>query len=121
MHIDVLRRLRNAVRRKRHEKWRANSWFLHHNSAPAHRSVLVNDFLSKNTETTLEHPQCSPNLAGFNFYLFTRMKSALKGRCFCDTADNFKNVMEELKSPSQSDFLECFQHLYCRWQDCVVV
>jgi hypothetical protein len=48
------------------------------------------------------------------------MKSALKGQCFCDTTDNFKNVMEELKRHSQSDFLECFQHLHCRWQNCVV-
>jgi len=82
MHIDILRRLRNAVRRKRPEKWRTNSWFLHQYNAPAHRSVLVNGFLSQNTETTLEHPLCSPDLSGFNFYLFTPMKSATKGRRF---------------------------------------
>jgi hypothetical protein len=119
IHIDNLRRLRKAVRRKRPEKWRTNSWFPHHDNAPAHRSVLVNDFLSKNPGTTLEHPLCSPDLAGFNFYLFTGMKSALKVRRFCDTTDNFKNVMEELKGFSQSDNLECLQHLYCRWQNYV--
>ena len=55
MHINILRRLRNAVRRKRPEKRRTNSWFLLHDNAPAHRSILVEDFLAKNNVTTLEH------------------------------------------------------------------
>ena len=47
MYIDILRRLRDAIRRKRPEKWKTNSWFLHHDNAPAHRSVLGQEFLSK--------------------------------------------------------------------------
>ena len=47
MCIDILRRLRDAVRRKRPEVWRANSWFLPHDNATAHWSVMVNDFLVK--------------------------------------------------------------------------
>jgi len=53
---DVLRRLRGKVRRKRAKKWRTNSWFLFHDNALAHPSVLVKDFLGKNNITTLEHP-----------------------------------------------------------------
>jgi len=56
MYIDILRRLRDAVRRKRPEKWRTDSWFLLHDNAPAHRSVLVKDFLAKNSVTTSQHP-----------------------------------------------------------------
>ena len=56
MYIDILRRPRNAVRRKRLEKWRTNSWFLLHDNAPAHRSVLVNDFLAKYNVATLDTP-----------------------------------------------------------------
>jgi len=55
MHIDVRRHLRDEVRRKRPEKWRTNSWFLHFDNAPAHRSVLVKNFLAKNNVTTLKH------------------------------------------------------------------
>ena len=55
MHIDFLRRLRNAFRRKRLEKRRPNSWFLLHENAPVHRSVLVNDFLAKNNVATVDH------------------------------------------------------------------
>jgi len=32
-----------------------------------------------------------------DFYLFPRMKSAWKGRHFCDATDIIKNAMEELK------------------------
>ena len=36
MYIDILRRLRHALRKKRPEKWRTNSRFLLHDNAPAH-------------------------------------------------------------------------------------
>jgi len=44
MYIDILGRLSDAVGRKRHAKWRTDSWFPLHDNAPAHRSVLVKDF-----------------------------------------------------------------------------
>jgi len=109
--IDVLRRLRDAARRKRFEKWRTNSWFLLHDNAPAYRSVLVNDFLAKNNVATPEHPLYSP---GCSWFL-----PALNGRHFCDAADIIKNATEELKRLSQKYFQKCFQHLYSRWQKCV--
>jgi len=37
-------------------KFMENSWFHVHDSAPAHRSVLVKDFLAKNDVTVLDHP-----------------------------------------------------------------
>jgi len=62
MYVDILRRLRDAVRRKHPEKWKTNSWFLLHDNAPAHRSVLVRDFLAKNTVTTMDTSPYSPDL-----------------------------------------------------------
>ena len=80
----LIRHLR-AVRRKGSEKWRTNSWFLLRDNAPAHRSVLIRDFLAKNNVTTLEHlPPYPPDLAQTDFYLFPRRKSALKGRGLSD-------------------------------------
>ena len=108
MYIDILRRRRDEVRRERPEKWRTSSWFLLLDNAPAHRSVLVKDFLSNNAVITLEYPPYSPGLAEFNFYLFSLMKSALKGRRFCDSTDNIKNVMEELKK----DFTKWFPGMF---------
>jgi len=82
MYADTLRRPSDAVRRKRHEKLRTNGWFLLHDHAPAHWSVLVKDFLAKNSVTTLKHPPYSPGLAATDFYIFSRLKSALKGQCW---------------------------------------
>jgi hypothetical protein len=67
--IDILHRLRNAVRRKRPEIWRTDSWFLLHDNTPAHRSVLTKDFLTKNMVTTQRHPPYSLDLAAADFYL----------------------------------------------------
>jgi hypothetical protein len=35
-YLEVLKHLRESVRRRRHQLWRNNSWFLHHDNAPAH-------------------------------------------------------------------------------------
>jgi hypothetical protein len=51
MCIDVLRRLRGAIRKKRPEKWRMNGWFLLHENAPAHLSVFIETFWAKNNVT----------------------------------------------------------------------
>ena len=90
MHIVVRRRLRIEVRRKLPEKWRTNSWFLLHDNAPAHRPVLVKDFLAKNNMTTMQHLPYSPDPAPVHFYLFPRLQSALKGRRFCYAIDNYE-------------------------------
>jgi hypothetical protein len=44
MYIDILRRLRDAVRGKGPEKWRTNSWSLLHTAR-----FLVKDFLKQRT------------------------------------------------------------------------
>jgi len=69
MYIDTLHCLRNAVGRKRSEKWRTNIWFLFRYNAPAHWSFLVKDFLAKNNVTTLGHSQYSIYLISADFYL----------------------------------------------------
>ena len=111
----ILRRFMDSFRRKLSVKWKNNNWFLLHDNAPAHRSVLGMDFLAKNNVTTLEHPLHSPDLATAEFYLFPRHKSALKGRRFCDATDIIKNAKDELKRLSQYGFQECFQQFYRRW------
>ena len=40
-----------------------------HDNAPAHRSVLVEDFLAKNSLTSVEHPPYSPDQTAADFYL----------------------------------------------------
>lgn len=64
---EVLRRLRDKVRRKRPELWADNSWFLHHDNAPAHASLQIREFCAKNQMSVLPHPPYSPDLAPADF------------------------------------------------------
>jgi hypothetical protein len=76
-------------------------------------------FLAKSNVTAQKHPPYSPGLALAEFYLFPRLKSALKGRCFCVANDIIKNVTKELKRLSKNAFQECFQQFYSHWQKCI--
>jgi len=109
MFIDILRRLRDAVTRKRPEKWRTNSYCLLHYNTPEYLSVSVKDFLAKNNVTTLEHPPYSPDMAPPDFYLFPRLILAFKELRFCDSTNIIQNATEELKRLSQNGFQECLQ------------
>jgi len=104
MYSDILRHPMDAVRRKRPKKWRTNSWFLLHHNAPAHRSVLVKDFLAKNNVTTLEHPPYSPDVTAAYFSPVSRPKSAMKGRRFRVVVHISKNGMEEGTRISRNGF-----------------
>ena len=75
---EVLRRLRESVRRKRREKWRDGDWILHHDNVPPHTSHLVQQFLAKNGTARLQQPPYSPDLAQCDFFIFPRLKKVLK-------------------------------------------
>lgn len=90
---DVLIRLREKIRKKRPEKWRNETWFLYHDNAPSiQRCRFVSFWLKKNTCSS--HPPYSPDLAPFDFFLFPRLKSALKGQRFQD--------VEEIKTNTEN-------------------
>jgi len=65
---------------------------------------LVKDFSTTNNVTAPEHLPYSPDLAPADFYLFPRLRSALKGRRLCEATDIIKNATEELKRLSQMVF-----------------
>ena len=86
-YLEVLRHLRESVRRKQPEKWRDGDWILHHDNAPAHTSHLVQQFLAKHGTAQLQQPPYSPDLAPCDFFLFPRLKKVLKGHRFEATED----------------------------------
>jgi hypothetical protein len=86
--------------------------FLLHDNAQAHRSILVKDFLAKNSVTTLQHPPNNPELGPATLHLFPRLKSALKERRLCDATEIINNATKELKRLSQEGFQEFIQHFY---------
>jgi len=76
-YLNVIKRLRAAVRRKRPEAWKNNTWMLHHDNVPAHISLLIREFLTKHEKTVVPQPPYSPYLAPADFFLFPKLKSSL--------------------------------------------
>jgi histone-lysine N-methyltransferase SETMAR len=84
--MEILKRLLEAVPRKRPELW-PNDWILHHDNAPAHKALSVKQFLVQKSIIEMQHLSYSPDLAPNDFWLFPEIKSALKGRKFQDVED----------------------------------
>jgi hypothetical protein len=59
--------------------------------------------LAQKSITEIEHPPCSPDLAPDGFWLFSEIKSSLKGRRFQDTED-IKNSDEGTETYSTTRF-----------------
>ena len=64
---QVLKWLREGIRRKRPDKWKNNNWFLHHDNVPAHTSLVVWQFLTSKNITVIPQPPYSPDHAPCNF------------------------------------------------------
>ena len=51
--------------------WSSSDWFLHHDNAPAHTALRVQQLLAKkNNMWVIHHPPYSPGLAPCDFFLF---------------------------------------------------
>jgi len=107
-YLEVLKRLREKVRRKRPELIANNSWILHHDNAPAHTALSVREFLAAKQITVLEHPAYSPDLAPSDFCLFPKIKEILKGGHFDDIDDIRSNTTAALRAILQNQFQNCF-------------
>jgi hypothetical protein len=79
---EVLTAFHERVRRKRPEMWKNGSWILHHDSTLAHNTLSLKTFLGKHKIPILEHPPYAPDLALCDFFLFSKIKPALKGTHF---------------------------------------
>jgi histone-lysine N-methyltransferase SETMAR len=76
-YLEVLTRLQKFISRKRPELW-LDKLILHHGNAPAHDALRVREFLANKSIIKMEYPLYSPDLAPCNFWLFRKLKNALK-------------------------------------------
>ena len=98
--------------------WKNTSWILHHDNAPAHNALSVKRFLAKNNIPVMEYPPYSPDLAPCDFFLFPKIKSALKGTRF-ESVDAVKaKATQFLNSLRQNDLQHCFQQWKIRMERC---
>ena len=73
-YVETMRQLQERIRKKR-----PNSWVLHHDHAPTHRSFIVSHFLAQNRTTVLEHPPYSPDLAPCDYFSFDKIEDSMRG------------------------------------------
>ncbi|KYN19489.1 hypothetical protein ALC57_08176 [Trachymyrmex cornetzi] len=111
----VMRRLREAIRKKRLELWKDNSWFLHHDNAPSHTALVLRDHFAKNSTHIVTQPPYSPDLAPCDFWLFPKLKRPLRGHRFDSIEEIQAKSKKALKAIPEIDFNNCFEDWKKRW------
>ena len=119
-YLEVMRRLREAIRKKRPKLWENYSWILHHDNAPPQLSLIVRNFLTKNNTVIMLQPPYSPDLAPRNFLLFPRLKRPMKGRRFATIEEIKTESLRELKDIPKSAYRNCFEDWKKRWHKCII-
>jgi hypothetical protein len=67
------------------------NWLLLSDNDPSHCDLSVKHFLAKKAITTIEHPPYLPDFAPADYFLFPRIKRALKGQ----RLDDIKAIQRE--------------------------
>ena len=92
---------------------------LHHDNAPFHTAISMNEFLAKKGISLVPQPPYSPDLSPCDFFLFPKLKFHLKGRAF-GTMDNIQRVVtEQLWTHLHEDFQRCYLEWVQRFRRCV--
>jgi hypothetical protein len=99
-YIEVLRRMRDAVKRKRPQLWSSGDWQLHHDNAPAHPKFSCRLFGKTSHYLGLSAPY-SPDLALCDFWLFQNLNSSLKRRiCVNATVTQYTSSVNGVSLPT---------------------
>jgi hypothetical protein len=99
--------------------WKNGDWLLHHDNAPAHTSLVVREFLTKNNMTAVPHPAYLPDVVHCDFYVFPKMKLWLEGWRFVSIEEIEAESQQALNTLMPADFIECFQKWQNRWNRCI--
>ena len=116
---NILQRLMRSVRKKRRELGEMRSWLLHHDNAPGHNALGIQEFCAKNNNAALEQPPYSPDLAHCDFFLFLKLKEVTKGTRFQDSEAIKTAVMRELQAILEESFQECVKAWQRRLEKCI--
>lgn len=118
--LKVLATFQKQVRVKRPEIWKNKTWFLHHNNALTH-TLSVKRYLATGSIPILKHPSYSPDLAPSDYFLYPKIKSALKGTRFKTTEEMKQKSAELLNTLTKEDFQYCFTQWKKRMEQCVAM
>ena len=83
---------------------------------PAHSLNLVQQFLAKHKIVQLRQPPYSSDIAPCDFWMFPKLKMALKGKRLNDIETIQSNATRELKVIPKSAFEDYFKMWKHRWE-----
>ena len=110
VYLDILRKLRRAIRDKRPELLDAGVVLLHDNAGLQRRQDVVETVVSWGWEI-LEHPPYSPDLALCDFFLFSKMKKPMRGIRFEDEEAINTAVSASLQQLTDAGLGQAFEQL----------
>jgi transposase len=87
--------LRHVVQWKRRGGWQGH-WFLHHNNAPSHTSLVVQQFLAEKNISGIAQTPYSPDLAPSDFCLFHTLNVGLKEIYFATMELNVTTEIQKI-------------------------
>ena len=119
-YADIMRKLRDAIKKKRRGMLTAGVLLLHDN-APVHKCRVAQAAIRDCGFEQLNHPPYSPDLAPSDYYLFRNLKSHLRGTRFSDD--------DELRASTEGWFQEQTKDFYYtgiaslkdKWSKCIEV
>ena len=105
---DVLHRLLRRMRRVRPDLLDTGNWWLLHDNAPSHKSIIVHQFLSKMQVVSLDYPLYSPDLSPQDCFLFSKLKLKMKGKQYESKEEIESAVTRELDNVQVEAFQKAF-------------
>jgi hypothetical protein len=89
-----------------------HTWMLHHDYAPCHTAISVNNVLTKKGTPVVPISPHSPDLSPCDLFLFPKLKFHLKGSRFGSANNILKVMANQLRALPNEDF----QHCCRRWE-----
>ena len=92
-----------------------------HDHAPAHKCVLVQDFLKQEKVVQLSHPPLSPDLSPCDFFLFPLLKNTLSGHRYESRSALGSAIYQCLQGIPKKAYFSAFTEWILRLEKCVSV
>ena len=92
-----------------------------HDKAPAHKCVLVQDFLKEEKVVQLSHPPYSPDLSPCDFFLFPLLKKTLFGHCYESRSALGSAIYQCLQGKPKKAYFSAFTECILTLEMCVSV
>ena len=91
----------------------------HEINAPSHKTKKVNDFSMKKQICFIDHPPYSPDLSPCDYFMFPKLKTAMKAAFYDDVPTIQAAVTQVLKNIPKTEFKESMDKLVDHSKRCI--